>query len=72
MLKNPIMAAGIVFGAAVGGVSALLLAPRSGRENREVVKSKMDPIKNRVRRSQGESSGELPESLASRDADYLH
>jgi gas vesicle protein len=42
MLKKPIMAAGIAFGATIGGVGALLLAPRSGRENREVVKNKMD------------------------------
>ncbi|HZA24581.1 MAG TPA: YtxH domain-containing protein [Dehalococcoidia bacterium] len=73
MLKKSMMAAGIAFGAAIGGASGILLAPRSGRENRKVVKNKMEQMRNKVRKNNHAARhDELEESLASRKVDYLH
>lgn len=72
MIRKEQIAAGMAFGALIGGLSGLLLAPKSGRESREVLQGKISRVKARVRRNHTESGEELPEALASRDADYLH
>lgn len=38
-------ALGAVFGAIVGGIAALLTAPKSGKETRQDIKNKVDEIK---------------------------
>ena len=72
MIKTEQIVAGMVLGSLVGGLGGLLLAPQRGRESREVLQDKLGQIKNRFRRNHTASGDELPEALASRDADYLH
>jgi hypothetical protein len=49
-----------------------MLAPKKGRESREVLKGRVARMKARVKRNHRVDDQELPEALASRDADYLH
>jgi gas vesicle protein len=72
MIKKEQIVAGLAFGTLIGGLSGLLLAPQTGGKSREVLRDKMNRIKARVRRKQSVRDEELPEALASRDADYLH
>jgi gas vesicle protein len=72
MIKKEQIVAGLAFGTLIGGLSGVLLAPQTGRKNREVLRDKMNRIKARVRRKHSVRDEELPEALASRDADYLH
>jgi gas vesicle protein len=60
MIRKEQIIGGMVFGALVGGVSAILLAPRSGRENREALQDKMGGIKARMRRNHLRGDEELP------------
>lgn len=66
------MIGGILFGAVIGGIAGLLLAPQTGRENREALQERLAQVRNRVRRNNQQGVEELPERQASRDADYLH
>jgi len=36
---------GVLFGTIIGGITALFLSPKSGKENREVVAKKIDELK---------------------------
>ena len=45
--KSP-FGAGIIIGAILGGVAAYFLSPKSGKENREMAKQKLDEMKKRV------------------------
>jgi gas vesicle protein len=72
MIKKEQIVAGLAFGTLIGGLSGVLLAPQTGRKNREVLRDKMNRITARVRRKHSVRDEELPEALASRDADYLH
>jgi gas vesicle protein len=72
MIKKEQIVAGLAFGTFIGGLSGLLLAPQTGRKSREVLRDKMNRIEARVRRKHSVRDEELPEALASRDADYLH
>jgi gas vesicle protein len=42
---------GVLVGAVVGGVAALLLAPKSGSETREMVRNRYNQMKDAVRSS---------------------
>jgi gas vesicle protein len=72
MIKSEQMAFGMALGALIGGVGAVLAAPQNGRENREVLRGKIQRIKEKVQRNHQINDEELPEAIASRDADYLH
>lgn len=48
-------AAGIVFGALVGGGIALLLAPKSGKETRELIRDKSGDVYEVVKRKIGDA-----------------
>jgi gas vesicle protein len=66
---------GLVFGALVGGVAGLLLAPKSGRENRRVVQEKINEVReriNRINRNRSCHPSEAKETLSTSDTDYLH
>jgi gas vesicle protein len=60
--------------AAAGLIAGLLLAPRTGKENREMLKERFSSLRETLMRKEstnGEGSGgEGPESTGS--ADYLH
>jgi len=49
--------AGLLAGAAIGGVLALLFAPRSGQETRERLRQKMADIEKELDLLQGKASG---------------
>lgn len=45
---------GLLIGALIGGVAALLLAPRKGSETREILKAKLDRAKAELERRKKE------------------
>ena len=45
---------GLLVGALIGGVAALLLAPRKGTETREMLKEKIDRVKAEIERRKKE------------------
>lgn len=45
MDKKTDFKAGLLFGAVLGGLAAFFLAPKSGKENREMAKKKFDELK---------------------------
>ena len=51
MMKIENIALGMAFGALIGGLGGLLLAPQTGRESREVLQDKIDRLKARVQRN---------------------
>jgi gas vesicle protein len=55
--------------AAAGLIAGLLLAPRTGKENREMLKERFNSLKETLMRGEG-SRGEGPETTG--PADYLH
>lgn len=50
-MKIENIALGMAFGALIGGLGGLLLAPQTGRESREVLQDKIDRLKARVQRN---------------------
>jgi gas vesicle protein len=72
MIKKEQIVTGLALGTLIGGLSGLLLAPQTGRKSRQVLRDKMNRINIRVWRKHSVREEELPEALASRDADYLH
>ena len=59
--------------AAAGLIAGLLLAPRTGKENRELLKERFSSLRETLMRkgsNGGESGGEGPETTG--PADYLH
>ena len=62
---------GLLAGAAIGGIIALLYAPKSGRETREQIKNKfselekeLDNLKGKATQKTGKIKDELAEKLA--------
>jgi len=63
---------GLLAGAAVGGVVALLYAPQSGKETREQIKMKFEDLEKELEALKGKTSGKsskVREDIASRLAD---
>ena len=55
---------GLILGAAVGAVAALILAPESGNELRREIRGEIDDILNEGRRAASKRRAELEEQLA--------
>jgi gas vesicle protein len=63
---------GLLAGAAVGGVVALLYAPQSGKETREQIKMKFQDLEKELESLKGKAKGKsnkVREDIASRLAD---
>jgi gas vesicle protein len=63
---------GLLTGAAIGGIIALLYAPRSGKETREQIKNKFDELEKELEDLKGKASlktGKIKEDLAKKLAD---
>ena len=64
--------AGLLTGAAIGGILALLYAPRSGKETREQLRQKLGEFEKEVedlKARAGRKAGQVKEDIASRLAD---
>jgi gas vesicle protein len=64
--------AGLLTGAAIGGVFALLYAPKSGKETREQLKGKLEEYEKEfenLKKKAGQKGEKVKEDLASRLAD---
>jgi gas vesicle protein len=60
---------GLLAGAAIGGVIALLYAPKSGKETREELKQKLEDLEKEYENLKGkaaEKSGQIRKDLAER------
>jgi gas vesicle protein len=60
---------GLLAGAAIGGVIALLYSPKSGKENREMLKQKLEELEKEFENLKGkatEKSGQIRKDLADR------
>ena len=69
--KSP-FGVGIIIGAVLGGVAAYFLSPKSGKENREMAKQKLDEMKKRV---EGKSIDEIVKEIfgmASEEGEKLY
>ncbi len=55
---------GLLVGAAVGASLALLFAPQSGRETRQMIKEKASNIRQRMSRLRGDGKEEQEEEAA--------
>jgi gas vesicle protein len=63
---------GLLAGAAIGGIIALLYAPKSGKETREQIKNKFNDLEKELEELKGKASqktGKIKEDLAKRLAD---
>jgi gas vesicle protein len=63
---------GLLAGAAIGGIVALLYAPKSGKETREQIKNKFDELEKELEVLKGKASqktGKIKEDLAKKLAD---
>ena len=63
---------GLLAGAAIGGVIALLYSPKSGKENREMLKQKLEELEKEFENLKGkaaEKSGKIRKDLADRLAE---
>lgn len=76
MLKNmkPVSSfiSGLLAGAAIGGVIALLYAPKSGKENRDAIKQKLADLEKEFENLKGkakEKSGQVRKDLTDRLAE---
>ena len=76
MEKSKWAATGVIAGAVIGAAAALLLAPKSGRENREALTARsgelrhrasgyMDNIRGRLRRGRNEEAEEVATASSS-------
>jgi gas vesicle protein len=66
---------GVLIGAVVGGVTALLLAPSSGRETRQMLKGKAQETQQMLQErlsSVKEKVGQVTESMRSRAEQEMH
>lgn len=58
------IAAGLAAGAVAGVIAGLLLAPRSGKQTREIIRERMGALRQRIRKhSSAEGSQELKETM---------
>ena len=63
---------GLLAGAAIGGIVALLYAPRSGKETREQLKTRFDELEKELEDLKGKASqktGKIKEDLIKKLAD---
>ena len=63
---------GLLAGAAIGGVIALLYSPKSGKENREMLKQKLEDLEKEFENLKGkaaEKTGQIRKDLAERLAE---
>jgi gas vesicle protein len=63
---------GLLAGAAIGGIIALLYAPKSGKETREQIKNKFDELEKELENLKGKAgqkTGKIKEDLAQKLAD---
>ena len=63
---------GLLTGAAIGGVIALLYAPKSGKETREQIKRKFEELEKELetlKGKAGQKTGKLKDDIASKIAD---
>lgn len=63
---------GLLAGAAIGGILALLYAPQSGKETREQLKRKFEDLEKDLENLKGQASrkaGRIKEDLAQKIAD---
>jgi gas vesicle protein len=63
---------GLLAGAAIGGVIALLYSPKSGKENREMLKQKLEELEKEFENLKGKAagkSGQIRKDLADRLAE---
>jgi gas vesicle protein len=63
---------GLLAGAAIGGVIALLYAPKSGKETREQIKTKFEELEKELETLKGkasEKSGEIRDDIATKLAE---
>jgi gas vesicle protein len=68
-MKQGSFLAGVLTGAVIGGVIALLTAPRSGKETREILKGKLEEYEKEfedLKKKAGEKSEKVKEDLAAR------
>lgn len=74
MERSNAIITGMVFGALVGGITTLLLAPKRGQESRELLRGQMGRIRDKVSRNKSADKEELEEVLPSQrvGVDYLH
>jgi len=63
---------GLITGAAIGGVIALLYAPKSGKETREQIKQKFEDLEKELENLKGKASqktGQVKKDLAEKLAE---
>jgi gas vesicle protein len=63
---------GLLTGAAIGGIIALLYAPKSGKETREQIKGKFEELEKELTNLKGQASkkaGKVREDMADRLAE---
>jgi gas vesicle protein len=63
---------GLLTGAAIGGIIALLYAPRSGKETREQIKNKLEELEKELENLKGQAgqkAGKIRDDLAEKLAD---
>lgn len=71
-MKQGSFIAGLLTGAVIGGVIALLSAPRSGKETREILKGKLEEYEKEfedLKKKAGQKSEKVKEDLAARLAE---
>ena len=74
-MKTGTFIGGLLTGAVIGGVAALLFAPKSGKETRDDLKRKLDEYGQEVAKIKAKAkqkSGEVKEDLKSRINDLAH
>ena len=72
MKSNNSFLTGLLAGAAIGGIIALLYAPKSGKETREQLKKKFSELEEELANLKGQASqktGKIKEDLAQKLAD---
>ena len=63
---------GLLAGAAIGGIIALLYAPKSGKETREQIKKKFSELEkelDNIKGKAGQKTGKIRQDLAQKIAD---
>jgi len=72
MKSNNSFLTGLLTGAAIGGIIALLYAPKSGKETREQIKGKFEDLEKELENLKGEASkktGKIRDDIAEKLAE---
>lgn len=72
MEGNNKMAGGLILGLAIGTVVGALISPRTGWENRAMLREKFGEISAKMRQGRSRLQSEVEGAVPSRNADYLH